>query len=204
MKKYPLPIEIVKGRLPLVTQEFGNHSNDAWYANNGINLGETGHNGTDLIITGGWAATYGTRLVCPFPKALLNKVWYTEPMSTKGNGIQIQCNDERGVIKMLIWHCSETNEQMEYDEKDTLGFIGNSGLVSPKPYFANVHAGSHIHLMTYVNGVLVDPREIFDFNEWYVSETDTSIEKDLPPFFHFLSYVRKTLEEISGKISKRN
>ena len=195
--KYPLPIEIVKGRFPVITQEFGNHSNDTWYASNGIYLQDTGHNGTDIVIGGGkkqTTDTCGTRLVCPVPVALKNKVWFTEPMSTQGNGVKVQWNDERGVVKMTVWHCSETNEQWEYKEGDTLGFMGNSGLVYPKPSVWNAHAGSHLHLMTYVNDILVDPREIFDFSQWYVSDVDTSVEKDLSPIQFFLSQISDILK----------
>jgi len=191
MKKYPLPIEIVRGRIPIVTQEFGETKNVAWYKANGVNVDS--HNGTDIVISGGSVATYGTKLVNPFPKALVNKVWFESPLTTKGNGVKIQFTDERGKISTVVWHCSECNYQEEYLERDTLGFIGNSGLVTPAPTFAAVHNGAHLHLMSYVNDVLVDPREIFDFTKWYVSETDTGVVKDLPPIQHFLNI-------ISGKI----
>ena len=193
--KYNLPIEVVRGRKPIITQEFGNMSNNAWYAANGIDTA-IGHNGTDIVISGGAIATYGTRLVCPVPKALLNKVWYTEPLATKGNGVKVQWNDERGVVKMTVWHCSETFYREEYQEKDTLGFIGNSGLVRPAPTYSSVHAGAHLHLMTYVNEVLVNPREIFDFNKWYISDKDTGIVKDLPPFQYFINKIAEALKNM--------
>ena len=165
--KYPLPIEIVRGRSPIVTQEYGDKSSVAWYKSKGIDLKE--HNGTD-IVTGGAVATYGTKLVCPVPTALLDKVYFTTPLSTQGNGVRIRWRDEKGLNQCLVWHLSETNQQGEYREKDVLGYMGNSGTVRPEPSVWNVHAGSHLHLMTYVNNVLVDPREIFDFTKWYVSD----------------------------------
>ena len=200
--KYPLPLEIVKGRFPVVTQEFANLSNNAWYVANGIKFDASsggGHNGTDIVIGGGKnqaTDSYGTKLVNPFPKALKNKVWFDEPMSTKGNGVKVQHTDERGTIKMVVWHCSECNDQEEYKKGDTLGYIGNSGLVSPKPSVWNAHAGSHLHLMTYVNDVLVNPREVFDFKKWTVSKVDTSVDKDLPPISHFLNQIRISLSSL--------
>lgn len=192
--KLPLPLEIVKGRYPVITQEFGNTSNNEWYIANGIKFDATssgGHNGTDIVIGGGKnqnTDTYGTKLVCP-TKALLNKVWYTEPLSTKGNGVKVQWSDPRGTVKMVVWHCSECPEQQEYQDGDTLGYIGNSGLVSPIPNYFSVHAGSHLHLGTCINDVSTNPREIFDFTKWYVSEIDTGIEKDLHPFQYFLNKI---------------
>ena len=189
--KYPLPIEIVKGRYPVVSQEYGDKRLVEWYKANGVNVDE--HNGADIVISGGQQATYGTKLVCPVPNALLDKVWFTHALSTQGNGVRIRWQDERGSVQCMVWHCSECNQQGEYKEKDTLGYIGNSGLVTPKPSVWNVFSGVHLHLGTYVNGVLVNPREIFDFTKWYVSETDTSVSKDLPPFVYFINQIRVAL-----------
>ena len=189
--KYPLPLEIVRGRYPIVSQEFGDPSRAEYYKAHGINI--NAHNGTDIVISGGSSNTYGTKLVCPAPTALLNKVWQLDPMSTSGNGVQCQWQDERGTIKMTVWHCSETNRQSEYKLGDTLGYMGNSGLVDPVPSVFNVFAGSHLHLGVKINDVLADPREVFDFTKWTVSETDTGIEKDLPPFLFYLSKIAKEI-----------
>ncbi len=183
MIKYPLPLEIVRGRYPVITQEFGDPTRAQWYKDHGVNI--DAHNGTDIVIGGGKQSakdTYGTRLVCPVPHAQFNALWFSGPVSTQGNGVKVQWNDERGTVKMLVWHCSECITQSSYQEKDTLGFIGNSGLTNPAPSIYNVFAGAHLHLGTYVNDVLCNPRDIFDFTKWYVSDFDTSVEKDLPPF----------------------
>lgn len=193
--KYSLPIEIVRGRSPIVTQEYGDTSTVAWYKSKGIDL--KAHNGTDIVVSGGAVATYGTRLVCPVSTALLDKVYFTTPMSTQGNGVRIRWRDEGKLIQCLVWHCSETNQQGEYKEKDTLGYMGNSGTVRPEPSVWNVHAGSHLHLMTYIDNVLVNPREVFDFTKWYISEIDTAQAKDLPPFIYFLNKIRESLVGIT-------
>jgi len=197
--KLPLPIEIVKGRRPHITQEYGNTSFADWYKSNGINI--DAHNGTDIIIIGGKAQgqdTYGTRLVSP-TNSTLTRTWFTTPMSTKGNGIELRWDDERGAIHMLLWHTSELNTQNTYKEGETLAYIGNSGLTSPSPSVWNVYAGSHLHLGTFINGVLCNPREIFDFDKWYVSETDTSIEKDLSPFQYYINQILSTIKGLTGK-----
>lgn len=202
--KYPLPIKIVKGRFPVVTQEFGNQSNNSWYESNGIKFDATssgGHNGTDIVIGGGKTQsvdTYGTELVCPFPKGLPTKVWWESPMSTKGNGIQIQTRDERGTIYILCWHCSECKFAEEYNQGDTIGYIGNSGLVNPAPSYFSVHAGAHLHLGAWINGVMVNPRDIFDFTQWFVSDVDTGVEKDLPPFQYFINKFANSIKNLLG------
>lgn len=194
MNKLPLPLEIVRGRYPIVTQEFGDTAKAEWYKANGINI--NAHNGTDIVISGGPVATYGTKIICP-AKALRNKVWFTDPMSTQGNGVKVQWQNENNeVVKMTVWHCSECVSQEEYQRGDTLGYIGNSGLVDPKPTFSSVHNGAHLHLMTYINEVLCNPREVFDFGRWIVSETDTSKEKDLAPFQYFINKISESLKKL--------
>lgn len=195
MTKYPLPLRIVKGRKPIVTQEFADRSNLEWYKQNGINLDDIGHNGTDIVISGGSIATYGTEIVSPVPNALPTKVWFDHAMSSKGNGIQIQWRDERGFCQMLAWHCSECVFKEEYKAGDVIGYIGNSGLVRPQPHEKPYEAynGAHLHLMVWVKGVLVNPREVFDFDKWFVSEKDTSVEKDLPPLKWVLDWIVKNM-----------
>lgn len=197
--KLPLPIEIVKGRYPVVTQEWGDTSRVEYYRAHGLNI--TAHNGTDIVIGGpgdGGRNTYGTKLVCP-ADALRNATWFTSPLSTQGNGVKVQWQDEeRGTIKMVVWHLSEVNRQEEYKKGDLLGYIGNSGLVDPPASVWNVFQGSHLHLGTWINNVECDPREIFDFSQWHVSETDTSMEKDLPPFVYFINKVREGIASLTG------
>lgn len=189
--KYPLPIEIVKGRYPIVSLEYGDSSLVEWYKSRGLTITE--HNGTDIVISGGQQATYGTKLVCPVPNALLDKVYFTTPLSTQGNGVKVRWQEDGKLHQFLVWHCSECNQQGEYKQGDTLGYIGNSGMVRPEPNVFNVFGGSHLHLMSYINGTLVNPREMFDFTKWFVSETDTAKAKDLPPFIYFLNKIRERL-----------
>lgn len=196
---YKLPLEIIKGRRPFVSQEFGNHSNDAWYAANGLNFSATGHNGTDIIIVGGKNVntdTYGTKIVCPFPNATLGRVWFEGAMNTKGNGVEFFYNEPKRQIKVKVWHCSECDTQPEYKEGDAVGYIGNTGLCSPAPTFWSPYAGSHLHLMTYIDGNLCNPREIFNFTKWYVSDTEDT-KKDIPPLQWALDFFKSLLANMA-------
>jgi len=201
--KYPLPLSMPAGRHPIITQPYGDKTSVEWYRANGLNLTE--HNGTDIVISfpGATAeqsriATYGARIVCPVPSAFLEKTWWDSPMSTKGNGIQIAWKEGVDRFQMLSWHCSEVNPQNTYKEGDTLGFMGNSGLVRPAPTNACVHCGAHIHLMLYANGVLTDAMTKFDAKRWYTSQ-DTGIEKDLAPFQFFFDKIMGLLALLKVK-----
>lgn len=195
--KYPLPISIPKGLKPTITQPYGDKSNIAWYIANGLNLSE--HNGTDFII-GDSIQTYGTRLVCSIPSAYLSKSWWNNPMSTSGNGIQFSWDEGSDGYSARCWHTSQNVIQPIYKEKDTIGFIGNSGLVRPPPTPQMPFNGSHLHLMVYKNGVLIDPMTIFDETKWFISE-DTGVEKDLPPLFWALEYAKSQLKILTNKVA---
>ena len=191
--RHPLPLSIPEGYKVAVTQPFGDKSNVDWYHKNGLNIDS--HNGVDLIIVfegctrpQQMAATYGTKIVSPVP-AHLDQKWWTTPLSSQGNGVQVSWRDGVDKISMRTWHCSEVYAKPNYEALETLGLIGNSGLVWPAPNNACVLCGSHLHLMTYKNGTLVDPETIFDYTKWHVSE-DTGVEKDLAPFFHFLGKIK--------------
>ena len=200
MKKLPFPIEIPEGSFPIITQAYGDKSKVAWYKKNGVDINE--HNGVDVVVSGGKDATYGARVVCPFPQAALNKTWWDHPMSTKGNGIMISYQDGKDYYQMLVWHCSEIITKSLYKERDIIGFIGNSGLVDPKPTPESPFSGSHIHLMAYLNGKLIDPMEIFTIKEWYTGK-DTGAIKDLPALQWVLDYAKSKVEALFKLIFKK-
>ena len=144
----------------------------------------------DYVI-GDSTLTYGTKLVCPFPTATLSKSWWVNPLSTQGNGIEIQS----GIYKVRFWHCSEIVVKSNYKEGDAIGYIGNSGLCSPAPTDIRPFDGSHLHLMVYKNNELIDPLEIFDKEMWYVG-VDTTVDKDLPPLFRVVKYMKTLVEKL--------
>lgn len=171
---------------------YGDTSNLAWYIANGLNISY--HNGTDFVI-GDSIQTYGTKLVCPFPQSYLSQKWWDIPMSSKGNGIQISWEEGTDRYNVRFWHCSEIVTKLSYKEGEVIGYIGNSGLVKPAPAPQSPFAGAHLHLMVYKNGVLIDPLEIFDKDQWFLSD-DTGLEKDLPPFFWVVNFIKEQIEKI--------
>lgn len=193
--KYKLPISSpIK---PFITQPYGDKSNVAWYHEHGLILTE--HNGVDLVISDS-IQTYGTRLVCPVPNAELSKTWWENAMSTKGNGIQIAWEENGDRYNLIFWHCSEIVIKSTYKEGDVVGYIGNSGLCKPAPTPQKPFDGSHLHLGLRKNNILIDPFEVFDKDQWFVSE-DTGQEKDLPPLFWVVDYIRTQLKKMFGLLS---
>lgn len=173
----PLPLSIPLGDKPTITQEFGDTSNATWYMENGLFL--TAHNGTDIVV-GDSVLTYGTKIVCPVPSAQLSQVWWSNPMSTSGNGIQIAWEEDGDRYNMRAWHCSKVEAKPFYSLGETIGYIGNSGLCKPAPSLIHPYDGSHLHLMMYKNGEIIDPLTIFDRTKWFIGE-DSGVEYDVEP-----------------------
>lgn len=144
--KYKLPIG--GSRKPILTQKYGETSNNEWYKAHGIN--NPFHNGCDFV-TGTNVQTYGTPLVSPF-KGRVVKVTFDSPMSTKGNGVTIE-SDPIGDVKfqVILWHTGELQCKVGdiLNEGQVVCYIGNSGLVNPSPTPDNPYAGSHLHLGCY-------------------------------------------------------
>ena len=123
-------------------------------------------------------------------------------MSTSGNGVVLECqpfteNGIKKVLQLTYWHCSAVvGDKDILPEGAIVAYMGNSGLVSPKPTPEEPYEGSHLHLMlreyhvinnTKVlqnsnNGVQgnIDPMSRFSIEDVEVG-LDTGIEKDLPP-----------------------
>jgi hypothetical protein len=193
--KYKLPLAVPKGEKPIITGPYGANDPEllAWYAEHGLNL--TAHNGVDIVV-GDSILTYGTRIVCPVPEAELSQTWWDYPMSTKGNGIQIAWEEGPDRYNMRAWHCSEiVTNRLSFKEGDVIGYIGNSGLVRPAPTPQRPFDGSHIHLMLYKNGVIIDPMTVFNIKDWFTQE-DTGVEKDLPPLQWALKYAKEQFEKL--------
>ena len=189
---YKLPIK--SPNKPIITQLYGNTSNNAFYSANGIK--NPFHNGIDFV-TGTAIQTYGTPLVCPFPEGgYVDDVVYDSPMSTKGNGVYVKSNMINGrQIKIILWHTGEVavKKGQILNEGDLICYIGNSGLCNPSPTIDNPYAGSHLHFgcYKYLNGQVdypkvpsvmgeVDGLTIFDKDQWYVG-TDSGFMHDMGP-----------------------
>ena len=198
MSKYPLPLSIPLGFKPTITQRYGDTWNAQWYKEHNINM--PFHNGLDCVI-GDSIQTYGTKLVCPVPNAELSMTWFTDAMSTAGNGIQIGWDEGKDRYNLIFWHCSEIVSKPTYKEQDIVGYIGNSGLVSPPVTPQTPFAGSHLHLGLRKNNILINPLDIFDETKWYTSP-DSGQEKDLPPLFWALKYAQSQLALLTSAVAK--
>jgi murein DD-endopeptidase MepM/ murein hydrolase activator NlpD len=182
-----------------VTQEYGNTTNNNWYRTNGIDI--PFHNGVDIVF-GTPKETFGTECVCPKGNWKVVKLTWESPNSTKGNGVTIQSEENNGVIYQVVyWHTSEIIIKLGQNlkEGDVICYIGNSGLCNPKPTSDKPFNGSHCHLMLFEyrkvttpqgtewklqnsnNGVSgsIDPRNLFDFYNWYKVDLDTGLEHDI-------------------------
>ena len=182
---------------PTITQSFGDTSNAVWYEIHGMNM--TSHNGVDFVV-GDSTMTYGTKLVAPID-CELSQTWWDTPLSTKGNGIQVAWETGADRFNLRFWHCSEIVIKKSYKEGEVVGYIGNSGLCSPFPTDTQPFNGSHLHLMVYKNGTIIDPLTIFNKDEWYVSP-DTGVDKDLPPFFRVVKYMTDLVKNLLLTIKK--
>ena len=184
---------------PTITGTYGFTSPEqvAWYKARGLNM--TSHNGVDFAI-GSPELTYGTKLVAP-RDCELSQTWWDTPLSTKGNGIQISWENEADRFNVRFWHCSEIIVKPSYKEGDIIGYIGNSGLCNPAPTDTRPFDGSHLHLMVYKNGVIIDPLTIFNKEEWYLS-SDTSTEEDLPPLFRVVKYMTELVKNLLLTLKK--
>jgi murein DD-endopeptidase MepM/ murein hydrolase activator NlpD len=182
---------------PTISQAYGDKSKVEWYRANGLNLTE--HNGVDFVV-GDNQMTYGTKLVAP-TDATLSQTWWVNPLSTSGNGIQIAWEKGGERFNMRCWHCSEIVVKSFYREGEVIGYIGNSGLCTPAPTDTQPFNGTHLHLMLYRNGMLVDPLTIFNKDEWYLSP-DTGVDKDLPPLFRVIKYMTDVVKSLLDKLNK--
>ena len=178
-------ILIPNGCYPVIAQQYGNKSNNAWYAS--INVHFPFHNGTDISIKkiGGThqenqIATYGCKIIA-WEEMERDKIFFDGPMNSKGNGIQVwgKAYMEDGILKRIywvFWHNSQVATlQHKFKKGDVLCNMGNSGLVFPTPTDSEPYNGGHVHIMAFMfhNGVLqnadngvggaIDPMQFINF-----------------------------------------
>jgi hypothetical protein len=193
--KYKFPIQCPHNHSLLLQQSYGEAKNIEWYKKNGIDI--PFHNGVDITITPDPSklVTYGAACVAPFNCRKVKTTW-DSPLSTKGNGITLQSdpfieNGKEIILQIVFWHLSGIVDDQYFKEGEIVGYIGNSGAVSPAPTPECPYCGAHLHFMLFEfhdgmlthanNGVkgAIDPFTRFDINSPYIGETD--VAKDLPP-----------------------
>ena len=105
------------------------------------------HNAID--IRGG----YGVGVTATHDGVISGIVDHKDPYSTKGNGVYI--DGDSGQFTTIYWHLSEVIPTLRVGTRvskgETIGKMGNSGFVRPKPTPENPHAGTHLHFGLKIN-----------------------------------------------------
>src|SRR3990167_2849495 len=208
------PVKRHSGLLVKINQRFADPANVAWYKANGIDI--PFHNGLDLGLTGTPSQNYGSELVACFDGRVVKRT-FESPMSAKGNGLTLESKPfiEDGKTKIyqsVYWHCSKLSDKNEFKKGETVAYMGNSGLVLPKPSVECVHCGSHLHFMIYSwelqdgvwtllnkdNGVggAIDPLPLIDGLQGESEGDDTPFENDAPAYQYFIDLIREIIKEL--------
>jgi len=150
------PIKQFSGLKVRISQKFG--ANPSYYAKYKDDSGNPlkGHNGLDLVIGYDSQKMYGADLFSPCKGKVIQVVW-TNPMSSKGNGIYIESEHYFGSDGQerydlwVMWHMMHVDVAIgqELSEGQYIGDMGNSGEVFPVPTANNVYAGTHLHIAKY-------------------------------------------------------
>jgi murein DD-endopeptidase MepM/ murein hydrolase activator NlpD len=177
-------------------------------------MGLAGHNGIDFV-SGMDMNAYGVSLVASHD-GLVTRVVAEEPMSTKGNGVYTQWEEDGKLYMAVYWHMSEVLVKAGDIVKcgQVIGKMGNSGYVFPAPGIKNPFAGTHLHYGLYVsekvNGVwqriqneyggAIDPLPLFsprthalNFNEYRECEGLERMKMILIPFRWATEKIRKAV-----------
>lgn len=210
------PLKRHSGLRVVLTQPYGNTSNNLWYRERGIEI--PFHNGLDLVLSGTPMQTYGSELVACFDGHIVKRT-YESPMSTKGNGITFESDvikesDGQYIYQAVYWHLSELAVGTNFKRGETLGYVGNSGVVFPEPKVTCVHCGSHVHFMLFVykliegawslqnnaNGVggAIDPLYYIDDLQGEEGE-QPKVARKLSPFQYFLDKIAAAIAARKGR-----
>jgi len=221
------PFKVPNGYKLKVTQPFGSISKLQFYKDRGIDI--PFHNGVDIVLVDSQGrevpkVTYGSALITPSVGWQIVKTTFDNPMSTKGNGVTIQSSeiiDTLGRVtrwQLVFWHCSEVvYTKGILGAFETVGYVGNSGAVSPAPSIACPYCGSHLHLMLYIhekrdgtwyvldpaNGVggAQDVLKYIDINDVYYGN-DTDFLKDEPPLMWLISQLNSLILSLKAQIAR--
>lgn len=196
---FKFPLLVPKGTRLTVTQPFGKTS---------LNLEPEGprgeqhfHYGVD-VVRDSVIQTFGTPIVCPFPRAKIVAYQFDQPMGDTTNFIKIEYVAPDGVShKMVAAHISEIVFRGNYVEGDVIAYVGNAGLVQPKPTPTNPWGGAHSHLGAQLNGQWVDPLTIFNLNDPFIGGGD-DLNKDLPAVRWAIGELTKLLTALQSKYKK--
>ena len=125
-------------------------------------FGLPGHQGLDIVIRIEKNG-YGERVLATH-NGTIEKITYDVPHQGRGNGISLLSED--GTFSTVYWHLSgfDCGIGQRINAGDTIGRLGNSGFVLPRPTPSNPWLGSHLHFAVLDNtianneyGGMVDP-----------------------------------------------
>lgn len=147
-----IPFKVPTGLRPVITQPYGDIDNLAFYKSKGITI--PFHNGVDLTTNGSSRNTYGCPVFAPCDGIVTKVYWEGGPVAANGNEVVFHTSkfEEGSVWKVLEFrfvHLSGVDESLEGKQVfmgAVLGYVGNSGLVSPAPTALTPYAGTHLHL----------------------------------------------------------
>lgn len=195
--KYRFPLAVPQGERLYITQGYKSAEMAEFYQKNGLQWFI--HPAID-VTRESQVKTYGTPFVCPFPYATLDRiVQLADAENGKSGHIQIKATLPNGDSIILgCGHLSDTEIRDVYKEGDIIGYLGNYGLVSPKPTIAAPFQGSHAHIETYVNGQVVNPLDYFDISNPFRAP-DTGNERDVFAIRWAIREIKEAIKRISNR-----
>lgn len=193
------PVRYRKGFPVGITQKFGENIQ----ANLKYGL-TSGHNGIDFI-SGLGKDAYGIGIVAAHSGKVARIVSDT-PMSTKGNGVYIEYDEDGKFYKTVDWHMSEVLVKAGQDVSvgQLIGRMGNSGLVRPEPTTTNIYGGTHDHFGLSVwdkAWIAIDPMPYFsaktialNFNEYEEKNTLDRMKTLIYPILWAIAILREKIK----------
>lgn len=116
-------------------------------AENYTQFGIPGHNGTDVIIPGDPQRGYGLKVKAAHDGKITGLV-SDFPTKTRGNGLYLMQRLPDGrYMETAYWHLADFTvvHGQEIKQGDTIGLVGNTGYVFPKPSKEAPYLGTHLH-----------------------------------------------------------
>ena len=198
---WKFPLQIPANRKVLVTQGYKSKELQDFYASQGLKIDQ--HNAID-VVCGTNRETYGTPVVCPFPKAtILRSHFGTAVGSTNDNNNFIQIGYTEGATRYEVGglHLSEIVEKpvgYVFKEGEEMAYLGNAGTITPAPTIGNPYAGAHAHISFFINGIVQDPLQFLNITNPFIGP-DSSWFKDLPPIRWAIAEAQKAIDKLKSK-----
>lgn len=192
---YKLPIAVPPGKKFFIVQRYG--PSNSVLNSPGPNGEPHFHHGIDIAFATE-VEGYGVPVVCPVPNATVVGINFDGAMTSTSNTINLEWREADGrKFNMAAVHVSGVEKKAPYVEGAIIGYLGNAGLVSPKPTILNPYLGTHLHLGLQIDDYWVDPALYFDLTAAYVGEVVPDIRKMLPVHWAW-SELANHMEDLTG------